>query len=87
MSDETTTITVTVVIDDREYVRQVQGTHWARDDDRTLYVYDSEDRTVLEADGDHVVEVFREDEVETVATFDRSEITGTEPDTTTTTER
>lgn len=66
---DTTTITVTVEIGDREYVRQVQGTHWARDDDDRLYVYD-DDQTVLEVAADNVTEVLREDAVETIATID-----------------
>lgn len=68
MSDDITTITVTVEIGDTEYVRQVQGTHWARDDSRTLYVY-NDNTTVLEVAPEHVVEVFREGDVETIATI------------------
>lgn len=69
MSDPTT-ITVTVEIGDTEYIRQVEGTHWARDDNRTLYVY-NDDTTVLEVAPEHVVEVFREDDVETIATISK----------------
>jgi hypothetical protein len=69
MSHDTTTITVTVEIGDREYVRQVQGTHWARDDNGRLYVYD-DDRTVLDVDDDVVTEVLREGAVQTTATID-----------------
>lgn len=71
MSNEITTITVTVKIDGTEYIRQVQGTHWARGssaDNQSVYVYSGE-TTVLEVDADHFVEAFREDDVETVATI------------------
>ena len=66
---DTTTITVTVEIGGREYVRQVEGTHWARDDNDRLYVYD-DDTTVLDVADENAVEVLREDAVETIATFD-----------------
>jgi hypothetical protein len=64
----TTTITVTVAIGGREYIRQVEGTHWARDENRTLYVYD-DDRTLLEVEAEHVVEVLREADVQTAVTL------------------
>ncbi|ELZ84454.1 hypothetical protein C453_12946 [Haloferax elongans ATCC BAA-1513] len=70
-TDGAETITVTILIDGHEYIRQVEGTHWARDDSRTLYVYDGP-QTVLEAADQHVVEVFREDRVDTVGMIDRS---------------
>lgn len=72
MSDEPTIITVTVEIDGTEYVRQVQGTHWARGssaDNHSVYVY-NEGETVLEVSADHFVEAFHEDAVETIATID-----------------
>ncbi|RQG93736.1 hypothetical protein [Natrarchaeobius oligotrophus] len=68
MSDEPTTITVTVKIDDTEYVRQVQGTHWARDDEGRVYVYNGE-TTILEVEAPYFVEAFRENDVETTATI------------------
>ncbi|MDS0280295.1 hypothetical protein NDI85_21150 [Halomicroarcula sp. S1AR25-4] len=71
---DTTTITTTVAIGGRVYVRQVQGTHWARDDDGRLYVYD-DDTTVLDVGADNVVEILREDDVETVATIDSDNTT------------
>jgi hypothetical protein len=58
------------------FVRQVEGTHWARDENRRLYVYD-DDTTVLDVGADSVVEVLREDDVETVATIDSDTITDT----------
>ena len=73
---ETTTITITVEVGGRVFVRQVQGTHWARDDDGRLYVYDN-DTTVLDVGAGSVVEVLREDDVETVATIDSDTITDT----------
>jgi len=71
----TTTITVTVAIGGREYVRQVEGTHWARDENRTLYVYDDE-TTVLEVEAEHVVEVLREEDVQTAVTLPTGDDTG-----------
>lgn len=68
MTDDTTTITVSVAFGGREYVRQVEGTHWARDDDRTLYVYNG-DTTVLEVESEYVVEVLREEDVTTIASL------------------
>ncbi|MFC5278643.1 hypothetical protein ACFPM1_07730 [Halorubrum rubrum] len=68
MSDrDTTTITITVLIDDTQYVRQVEGTHWRRDDERTVYVY-NDDTTLLEVEAEHFVEAFREDRVDTITT-------------------
>lgn len=68
MSDrDTTTITITVLIDGTQYVRQVEGTHWRRDVERTVYVYDG-DTTVLEVDAEYFVEAAREDRVETIST-------------------
>ncbi|WP_199522948.1 hypothetical protein [Haloferax sp. Atlit-6N] len=89
-------ITVTVLIEGFEYLRRVEGTHWARDGERNLYVYDG-DLTVLEVTDGHVVEVCRESHVETIAVRDRTNSTDhdhgpsddvdddDEPDTTTTT--
>lgn len=68
MSRKITTITITVEIGGTEYVRQVQGTHWARDDSRNVFVYD-EDGPILEVTEDHFVEAFYEDNVETIATI------------------
>lgn len=85
MSDDTTTtttITVAVAYDDRVYVRQVSGTHWARDDTGRLYVYD-DDQTVLEVGpSTTVLEVMREPAVDTVAITDRHTTADaeTEPD-------
>ncbi|MYL67792.1 hypothetical protein [Halorubrum distributum] len=68
MSDrDTTTITVTVLIDGTQYIHQVEGTHWRRDDERTVYVYNG-DITVLEVDAEYFVDAMREDSVETTVT-------------------
>jgi len=76
---DTTTITLTVDIGGREYVRQMDATHWARDDDGRLYVY-RDDLTLLDVDDGHVVEVLREDEVTTLAAIDADTTTTTEAD-------
>lgn len=76
---EQTTITVTVAIGGRELIRRVDGTHWARDQSDRLYVYDNtltgdgEDTTVLEVAGEHVIEVAREDAIDTLAVVDRAD--------------
>jgi hypothetical protein len=79
-------ITVTAAYADQLFVRQIDGTHWARDDADRLYVY-NDDRTVLEVAGDRVVEVCREASIETVAIIDtdsKADAGGdTAPDTTT----
>ncbi|WP_197052449.1 hypothetical protein [Halobellus rufus] len=74
-NDDAEAITVTVLIDNREYIHQTEGTHWARDDADRLYVYDG-DTTVLEVAGEHVVEVLREDHVTTPVTVDRDAPSG-----------
>ena len=80
MTEDITTITVTVRVDEQTLVRQVEATHWARDDERTLYVYRG-DRTLLEVADEYVVSVLREEAVETILTATG----GDEPTTTTTT--
>jgi len=74
---DTTTITLTVAIGGQEYVRQTEGTHWARDDDGRLYIY-RDDLTLLDVDAEHVVEIMREDEVTTLAAIDTDTTTTTE---------
>ena len=65
MSDrDTTTISVTALIDGTQYIHTVEGTHWRRDDERTVYVYNG-DTTVLEVDAEYFVGAMREDSVET----------------------
>jgi len=61
---DTTTITITVELGGSEYVHSTEGTHWARDDDGRLYVYDG-DMTLLEIKAEHVVEVAREERIDT----------------------
>lgn len=68
MTDSTTTtFTVTVLIDESEIVRQVQGTHWRRDDSRNVWVYDG-DEAVLEVESEYFVEILREDAVTSIKT-------------------
>lgn len=59
----TNTLTVTVLIDGKELVRQVQGTRWRRDDHRNVWIYDENDEPVMEIDGEHFVEIVREDRI------------------------
>jgi hypothetical protein len=65
MTDDPTTITVILEVAGTEYVHQVEGTHWRRDESRTVYVY-KYDETLIEVDPDHFVAAFYEDQIETI---------------------
>jgi|AntDeeMetagen134_2_1112570.scaffolds.fasta_scaffold28871_2 hypothetical protein len=68
MSNELTTITIVLEVAGSEYIHQTEGTHWRRDESRTVYVY-NDDETLLEVDSDHFAAAFYEDEIETVDTI------------------
>jgi len=67
MTNDPTTITVILEVAGNEYVHQLEGTHWRRDESRTVYVYDDDD-TLIEVDPDHFVAAFYENEIETIET-------------------
>lgn len=67
MRDDPTTITIVLEVASTEYIHQTEGTHWRRDESRTVYVYNG-DETVLEVDPDHFAAAFYEDEIETIGT-------------------
>ena len=67
-NSDTGTFTVTVLIGDTELVRQVEGTHWRRDDSRNVFVYDS-DTAVMEVESEYFVEIVREDNINPATTY------------------
>lgn len=68
MTTTNTTLTVTVLIDGKELVRQVEGARWRRDDHRNVWIYDKNDEPVMEIEGEHFVEIVREDNITQQAT-------------------
>lgn len=64
---DTTIFTITVLVNDTELVRQVEGTHWSRDDSRNVWVHNGDD-PVMEVEADHFVEIVREDRINAVTT-------------------
>ena len=67
MSDDTTIFTITVLINGTELVRQVEGSHWARDDSRNVWIHDG-DKPVMEVESEHFVEIVRESNITATTT-------------------